>query len=225
MGDKKKMRKKKKRPNFILGFDETNNGFNLDSRHYIPHDNSPLVVTGYLTPEIGASYGNKKYEAKKKIFNSKRDIKRALKRGRYYIENNPYFFYTTFSRKAINQTPLPILKANAIALLTFQFFNTYDINPDETQIILDQMDDKKHTSHVIQTLGIWLEDADINSDYRYKKNADKNTPAVKTADRVGYYISAIKFLGDSKKWPYRSRKIPLSHLERLTQETRDKRFI
>ena len=221
MGDKKKRRKKSKRPSFILGFDETNNGFNLDSEDYKPHKDSNLIVTGYLTNSKGAQYGSRKYESKRKIFNNNRDIERALTRGRYYIGQHPNFFYTVVSRRMIKHTPLPLLRANAIALLTFKFFSSYDINPQQTQIVLDQMDGKDHTDFVKQGLGIWLEDTKIKTQYRVGYKADQKVPAVRTADRIGYYLAAIKFLGNLRKWPYRSRKISLSHLEDLAAEMRE----
>jgi len=203
-----------KKGRFVLGFDETNNGFNLDSPDYKPHANSILVITGYLVPDIGrANYGCCKYEHKKKIFNSRRDLDRALFRGKYYIGSHPDFFYTTIPRQS--PFPMTLMRANAVALLTFQFAKAYNLDPNKTTLVLDEMNGKENSKFINHALQFWLEQARFTAEHYSKEKADEKTIAVKIADRIGYYVSAIKFLGTNQKWPFRSRKVSINNLEQL----------
>ena len=207
------MTKDKKRK-IILGFDGTNNGFELDSPVYKPHKDSQFVVTGYMAFDTGANYGSARYESKKRIFNKKRNVQRALTRGRAYIGENPSFFYTNFQRPP-NSNLFLMKHAQAIALLTFKFFETYEIQPPTASIIIDEINGETSSRFVGRVLGAILEDANLDIPYKFKKKADKRAPSVRKADRVGYYVAAIKFLGDSHKWPFRSRRVNMNQLETL----------
>jgi len=206
-------------PKIILGFDETNNGFELDSPDYTSHEDSVLIVTGYLGIDPKrANYGNGKYEGKRKIFNKKRDLTRALKRGKYYLEHNPNFLYTIIPRKESRRIHRATLRAQAIALLTFKFFLLYNLTPKNTKIIIDEIDGRKSSRRVNEELEYYLSKAFLKLPHTTKKQADKKVVAVKKADRAGYYIAAMKFLGEKEKWPYHRHRIPLSDLEKLSAQ-------
>ena len=51
------------------------------------------------------------------------------------------------------------------------------------------------------------------------QGADRKISAVKIADRIGYYLAAIKFLGNKSHWPYRHRKVSMNQLEHLAAQT------
>ena len=205
-------------PGIILGFDETNNGFNLDHPKYKHHPNSIMVVTGYMTPSNSTFHTPERPGSRKKVFNSKRDVSRALELGREYIEASPDYFYTTICYSDSKKIKLPLLRANAIALLTFKFFQHYQLDPITTKLAIDQINGKDFSNSVGYFLQGWLENARLPIKFNIEERSDKKIPAVKKADRIGYYLAAIKFLGDKNHWPYRKRKVSMNQLENLATQ-------
>jgi hypothetical protein len=235
----KRGRKRDKKIKTIIGIDETNAGFHVDPNN--PDAHSSVIVTGYITQGITrANYGSCKYEHKGKLLIKNGDFQRALERGRDYIQRHPDFLYTLIERKPKRRYETAILKGNAAALLVFEFFLRYNLNPQETCIILDEADGEGNSEAINSVLSLWLEKAGLKIPCRYKPDrrvpesillpypyiydsnkkpyrskvkGDDRVVAIRKADRVGYYIGAIHFLGKGKKWPYRRRKVSLHFLE------------
>lgn len=220
------MKKLRHRENgIVLGFDECNNSLSLPV--YNPNIPSSVIVVGYMTPDTGrANYGSEMYERKGGIFGEpKTGIKKALLKGRKYLSNHSSFLYTSIPENSIKSTPLCLLKGKAIVLLTLSFFLKYNLNPSKTQIVYDGIDRKVHTNHVEDVLEMWFEKAGLKIDFLPKSSADYNVPAVRKADVIAYYLSAITFLGNNSKWPYRIHKVGLNTLERLVIQFKERQDI
>ncbi len=220
MTKKRKKKLKFQRP-FVLGFDETNNGFKLKSHN--PHHKTSLIVTGYLSKNTrkGRDYEGSKFENKCSIFNGEKDITKTLERGRSFLQDNPNFLYTSIPQAHQKTTPMAMLKANAIALLTLNFFLKYDLNPHSIQIISDQMDGKENSKKVGDVLSMWLDKTNLDIPYRFMQGAEYNVIATRKADRAGYYLTAIHLLGNNPKWPYRTHKVDFNSLESTVVEFLD----
>ena len=210
-----------KQPSVIIGFDETNNGFHLDNpnKRYHFHKDSVMVITGYMSPNITIAQDQQPKASKRKFFNRERDIALALKLGKKYIELNPDYFYTTIKYSDTKRIGYPLIRANAIALLSFKFFQHYELNPLTTQLAIDEIDGEKVSSSAEYFLQGWLENTNLPVDFEIMPKADKKILAVKKADRIGYYLAAIKFLGQGDHWPYRHRKVSMNQLENLAMQT------
>jgi hypothetical protein len=207
----------KKRP-VVLGIDETNNGFGLNC--YNPNFKSSQLVTLYIgdNSERPLDYEGSRFESKGGTFNDRRDVERAIARGRHYLHENPSFFYTTIPKEAVQTTPIEILKANAIALLTFKYVLRYNPQISNVQLIIDQMDGKESSKTIGKIVEIWLKKTGLDIPYRFIQHAEGNFIPVRKADRVGYWLTAIHFLGENPKWPYRHRRVNLNALEKLALE-------
>jgi hypothetical protein len=245
---RKRGKKRNKKIKTIIGIDETNAGFHLSPAN--PHTLSSVIVTGYLTQGIThANYGSCKYEHKGKLLKRGGDFPRALERGRDYIRRHPDFLYTTIDKKPKRRYETAIMKGNASALLVFEFFLRYNLKPAETCIVLDEADGERNSEPINYILSLWLKQAGLQipcrykfdrkipeyvqlpypyiydsskKPYRSKTKADDRVVAVRKADVVGYYIGAIHYLGDRKKWPYRERRVPLHLLEEKCLEVSEK---
>lgn len=223
----RKKNKFSRRP-IVLGFDETNNGLGLKSLN--PNHSSSIIVTGYLGENTrkGKNYQGSKFEDKFGAFNGKKNIEESLQRGRSFLQHNPNFLYTSIPPEYQASTPMAILKANAIALLTLNFLLTYELNPNEIQIISDEMDGKENSKKVGDVLNMWLEKTELTLPYRFIQGAEHSIIPVRKADRVGYYLTAIHLLGNNHKWPYRSHKINFDTLEQCVinyLDTKEKYYL
>ncbi len=202
---------------FVLGFDETNNGYSLKS--FNPHYEPCLIMTGYLAQDVEMkNYCHCENEVKGRLFNGNKNIEEALIRGRAYIRDNPYFLYTLIPQRLQKSTPISILKAEAVALLAINFFIHYDLQQSNTRILMDEMDGKEHSKQVSQVLELWLKKAKINISQRHMKSAANHVLAVRKADMVGYYLAAIHLLGDHPNYPYKNHKVGFKSLERSLVE-------
>jgi hypothetical protein len=209
---KKRMKKTDQEiKSWVLGFDETNNGFHVKSEN--PHFKTSLVVTGYATEDLGrANYGSEPYEHKGKNFTSK-NFTRTLEKCKKYLAKHPTFLYTTISKENAEIYPLSRLKADAIALLTFNLLLKYpSIDSQRTKIIMDEMGRQRDSMEVNQGLEQWLKKTELQIPHRAKRDADENTIAVRKADRIGHYIAAIHHFGTNHKWPYRHKRISFDSL-------------
>jgi hypothetical protein len=206
----------------ILGFDETNNGFGL--RCFNKNHESNLIITAYLSDEVSMKdYERPDYESKGRIFTGERNISSALRRGRVYLEEHQDFLYTSVPRDAQLTTPIAILKAEAVALLTLNFFLQYELDEKNVKIIMDEMDGKNQSIQINQVLDLWLKKAGLSIPHRSMRSAASRIHAVRKADMVGYYLTAIHFLGENRKWPYRSHRIGFNELEKSVVEFLERR--
>ena len=214
-------KKTKRQPKIIIGFDETNNGFHLDDpkKRYHFHKNSQMVIAGCMAQDIINPYYSQKPVPKRKFFNKERDIKMAQKLGKRYISENPDYFYTTIRYLDTKKIGYPLIRANAIALLTFKFFQHDQLDPRRTRLVIDEMNGEDVSASAGCFLQGWLENAKLPVKFEITKKADKKFPVVKTADRIAYYLAAIKFLGKKSHWPYLHRKVSMNQLEHLAAQT------
>lgn len=190
----------------IIGIDETHNGFHLNRAFSV---DIPLVLIGYLEKNHQRSQkANGKYEAKGGIFTQKgKSLQEILKRARYYIQTHPNFYYTSISEQEMKTKNRIFLRAMAISSIVLCFFNHYTLQPNKTAVILDKINYDDETSQVIELTDSFLKTAEIKIPILSREKADIYNPAVKTADRIGYYLVGLRFKGKKKKWPFRIRKI------------------
>ena len=197
----------------VLGFDETNNGFGL--KCFNENHQSNLIITGYLASDLPMkNYQRPSNEVKGKLFDGNRNLQSALRRGRDYLSKHPDFLYTSVSKELQRVKPIELLHAEAVALLTTNFFLRYSLNPNETKVIMDERDGKNPSNKINQLLDLWLKKTGINIIHKSMKSAADNVYSVRKADMVGYYLTAIHFLGYNHKWPYRSRRVSFNRLEK-----------
>lgn len=203
---------------FIMGFDETNNGYGL--KCFNSNHSSDLIITGYFSTDISMrGYHVEEFETKGRIFNGRRNIEKALRKGRKYLSGNPYFLYTSISKEIQKTTPELILRAQAIALLSINFFLRYNPDPSKTKIVVDDVNGREFSSPVKYKLDTLLDYAGLsNVPTRFMNSGASNCYAIRKADMVGYYLTAIHFLGENHKWPYRNKKIPFGNLEKSIEE-------
>lgn len=205
----------------VLGFDETNNGFHL--KCFNPYHKSPMIVTGYLSSEgFSKNYAGSMYERKEKTFNGERDIQRAIKRARGFLFENPDFFYTSISSDLKKFYPIPFLQANAIALLTFKFILSYDLDLNNTVIMMDEISGRETSQLVNDNLEEWFKKAGLTIPHAWRRYGEDSVLAIRKADRVGYHIAALHLLGNNPKWPYRNHKVPFNNLEFLLERVLNK---
>ncbi|MAH49368.1 hypothetical protein CMI37_26325 [Candidatus Pacearchaeota archaeon] len=209
-----------KKRRLAIGLDETNNGFRIGNKHH-PF----LIVTGYLGLD-GGGYGTPKYGSKqrRKFFGKNpKKTSRILQCAKTYLGEHQDFYYTVIHQKDAHSIDLS--KANAVAALTFKFFQEYDINPEQTILFLDEMDGEASSGFINEVLQSWLDIAGLGkTEHRsIRKTIQRSTKrkqVIKTADMIGYYIAALKFLGGRTHWPFRSRKVNLNQLEQMAADIR-----
>ncbi|MBT4165870.1 hypothetical protein HOE04_02420 [archaeon] len=209
--EKKRKKQIPEPKSWVFGFDETNNGFHIKPKN--PYFKTSLVVTGYATEDLGrANYGSEPYERKGHNY-TKRNLPKTLEKCREYLSKHPTFLYTTISKENAKIYPLSRLKADAIALLTLSLFLKYPtIDPQRTKIIMDEMGGRKSSEEVDQGLEQWLKKTELQIPHKIKREADEKTIAVRKADRIGHYITAIHHFGTNNKWPYRNKRISFDSL-------------
>jgi len=204
----------------IIGFDELNNAFHLNSSFNIRF---PLIVCGYLIRDYAGSSNHQYtyYTGKKKVFtragHSKEEV---LKRSRKYISENPNFYYSTLYPREVNQDKTKI-RAEAIAAITLNFILNYQLKQENVVLVLDKMDSAGFSQDVSHYCREFLAMSGLSIPIKIQENADKRNPVVKRADRIAYYIGAIKFKCGVGKWPKRERKVDLRFLIDLILKVRN----
>ncbi len=206
----------------VLGFDETNNGFGLLCPNL--YHKTSLIVTAYKGNNRlkGKDYIGSTYENKGRVFNGYSRIEDVLKKGTCFLDENPDFLYTSISKEDIASTPLGILRARAIAVLAMAFILRYDLDSQKIQIISDEIDGRENSRKIGDILRMYLEKSGLGMPFRFIKGAEHTIIPVRKADRAGYYLTAIHFLGSYHKWPFRARKINHNSLESLTLQMLDR---
>jgi len=206
----------------VLGFDESNNGYGL--KVFNPHHKPAMVLTGYLAEDTSMkSYHSPPNEIKGKIFTGQRNIEEALKRGRSYIRDHPDFLYTAIPKELQRTVPIAILKAEAIATLTINFFLHYHLDPSKTKIVMDEMDGELPSKQLNQVLDIWLEKAGLDIPHKSLRSSPSQVLAVRKADMISYYLAAIHLLGDNPHWPYKHHRVGIRSLEKSLIELLEER--
>lgn len=205
--------------NTVIGIDETNNGLGIPSKN--PNHQSSLIVTGYLGDNSlkKINYQGSMYENKCGIFGTKIPVPEILERGKQFLYKNPHFFYTAVPKEFHSSGQQMIeTRAETIALLTFRFILSYGLNPSNIQLIIDQIDGPDRSKEIGVSLEYWLQKTGLNIPYRFIRGAENIKISARKADRVGYWLAAIHFLGKNHKWPYKHRRINLKCLESLAFE-------
>jgi hypothetical protein len=208
---------------YVIGIDETNNGFDL--AFFNPHYKPAIIMTGYLAEDRSMKgYHHCQNEVKQKLFNGERNIHLAISRARQYLRDHPDFLYTSISKDFQKSSPLEVLKAEAASVLAINFFLRYDLDVSKTSIVMDQMD-KLPSKSINTILDLWLRKAHLviphnNSTVPYdsiphfhRKSGASHVLAVRKADMVGYYLAALRLLGDHPNWPYKHNRVGLKTLE------------
>ena len=218
----KKQRKNnqlKSRP-WIIGIDETNNGAGIKSKN--PHQESSTIIIGYLMKDpFRANYGKCKYERKGWAFGRNSSIENTLRRAREYLSINKDFFYTSISRESQRVHPMSVLKAEAISAITMSFIMKYHLKAESLKIVTDQLDGPSNSEEAHIVLDYYLKNADLDIPHKSRLDADRKVVAVKRADVIGYCINGIHLNGTNHNWPFRSRKVSLKDLERLTIQVQE----
>lgn len=207
----------------ILGFDETNNGFDLF--HTNPYySSSQLIVCFVMEDPKRANYGALRGESKRNCrYFKKRPIvpksvtDEILKKGREYIGAHQDFLYTTIPKELKKERPIHMLKGDAIALLAIKAIETYNLDSRKTQIVIDQIDGPGPipSERAGYVLDMWLEKAGLEIPISFKQHGDSKVIAIRRADIIGYYLAAIHLFGTRKKWPYVSHKVSFNQLEQI----------
>jgi len=209
-----------KKKEIILGFDETNNGFHLKS-DFSDRD-VPLILTGYMAEDLKrANYGSVKYESSKGIVNGKKKNQIGI-RSQYYLPLHPEFLYTTISKDMLKFQELAMLKAKAIAAITFSFFLHNELNPSSTKVMIDNMD--YHSNDVMHHLDSLFLNANLKIPHKCKKKADKKVVAVRKAHAVGRFLSSLYLNGQTQRLPYIKNRVWMGSLEELSVEIKRKNY-
>ncbi len=197
----------------VLGFDETNNGAHL--KCFNKHHDSLMIVTGYLEEDLPMKgYQRHPSEAKGKIFNGNRNLQRALERGKSFLEDNPHFLYTPIPPQIKETIPLILTYAESVACICINFFLKYNLNPLETRVVMDEVSGEIPSRLMNEVLESWLEKAELPLPHRSMRSAASNVRAVKKADMVGYYLTAIHLQGNNHKWPYQMHKVSFGSIRK-----------
>lgn len=199
----------------VIGIDETNNNLEIISLN--PHHPSSMIVTGYLgdNSQKGPNYMGSMYEDKCGVFGAKLDSDEARRRAKHFLRNNPHFFYTAMPRESSDKTGIIELRGDMIALLTFKFILSYALDPTKVQLIVDQIDGPERSGEVCRYLNELFSLRRLNVPIRFIQGAEHVKIPARKADRAGYWISALHFLGKNHKWPYGHRRVNLKSLDRL----------
>ena len=210
-----------------IGVDETNNGFFLDSPDFSKSRDSPLIVIAYLdqgNPRFTAQPQQYISARRRRFFARQTEIEQVLNIGSAFIDRNPDFCYTTVPYYQLKEGIYPKIRAEAIALLTFKLVSSYDLIPSQTSVLVDEIDGGENSDCVKQFLQAMFESEGLDLKVRIKrKTRRKMNPTIKKADAIGYYIAAIKFLGQGENWPYEDRRVSLCRLEDVAAEMHMKR--
>ncbi len=205
----------------VLGFDETNNGLNLDSKN--PHHKTSMIITGYLGNSLkkNKNYEGSRYEHKGFAFSRKEDTKEILRRGKIFLYDNSHFFYTSLSKEDYSPEKAVDLRADPIILLTLKFILSYGLEPSNTQLIIYQIEGIERSKKIGKSIEKKFKKLKLNIPFRFIKGAELNKIPVRKADRAGYWISALHFLGKNHKWSYKHRRVSMTSLEKLAIEFLD----
>jgi hypothetical protein len=125
----------------------------------------------------------------------------------------------------IDSKPMSVLKAEAMARITFQFLINHDfLDRESFGIITDEMDGPSNGETAHNFLEQYLGHARIDVPHSFEDHAELVYPAVKKADMVGYCLAAIHLYGESKAWPRRSKMVANDSLESLARVINKKRY-
>ncbi len=203
----------------VIGIDETNNG--LDLPYTNPHHKPCLIIAGYIMQDPKrANYGTARYESKGKcrFFSRKRatNVFEVLEKAREYTQRYPDFLYLPISKGAIEcESLIHIIRGKALATLVLEFFLKYKIDTKRTKVIFDDVSGEIPSERTKSVLEAYLDLAEVNispDNITYRVNGDSKVVAIRKADMIGYYITAIRHLGNMQKWPYRRKKLSLDRL-------------
>jgi hypothetical protein len=204
----------------VIGIDETNNNFGIRSRNP-HHPDSSFIVTAYLGDDSrkDSSYRGSDYENKCGVFAQNADLALALGRGKDFLYHNPHFYYAALSPEP-RQTSTQIieLRRDLIGLLTFKFILSYAIDPSHLQLVIDQIDGSERSREIKSSVEEMFEHMELDIPVRFMRGAENVKIPARKADRAGYWLAALHFLGESKHWPYRHRKVDLRSLDHLGLE-------
>jgi hypothetical protein len=215
---KKRLGQEYSKRSFVIGIDETNNGRGIVSRNP-NHYSSVMLVTGYLGDNTikDKNYQGSIYEDKEGVFREMQTpegIETAINHGKIFLQQNPHFYYTVVSSELYKGRRLIELRGDSIAILTYKFILSYALDFTDVQIICDEIDGKER-SHEI---GEYLKLKGIDIPYRFISHSEHVKIPCRKADRCGYWLAALHFLGKNHKWPYKHRRVNLRSLDKLTFE-------
>lgn len=220
-----KYKKHAEHRDFVISFDETNNGLGLPARNRYYTNTRAMIVTGYMMVDPGRMRSEpQKYEGKKWGFGPRRKAD-SIQRANDYLNENSSFLYTLVTERMIDSKPMSVLKAEAMARLTFQFLKNHDfLNRESFGIITDEMDGPSNGEITHKFLEQYLGHARLDVPHSFEDHAELVYPAVKKADMAGYCLAAIHLYGDSRSWPRRNKMVATDSLEKLTREIKRKKY-
>ncbi|MBR9705840.1 hypothetical protein GOV14_02275 [Candidatus Pacearchaeota archaeon] len=239
-------RKRKRKPlchknGSLIGIDESNNGFSYCSCNPFHNSRSYVTIAGYfMTHDQHLEYNSKNKESKKGVFRDFIDVDEGLIRAKDFLEENPDFYYLSISKAEAQKTDMHTLRARAAATIALKFLSDYDVDPEKTTIVMDDLNkyQRNHLKRRMHKLPQFTIPTDKDSfSYRVNKkldqifcesgittrhlsreNADKEISAVIKADLVAFYLSALNFCGNEKEWYYDHRRLDLKDLDSLVKE-------
>ena len=246
MSKTKKRKPLCKKGGWVIGIDESNNGFSFHSKN--PHHNGDahLTIAGYLmhyNEHRNYRYGSE--FRKKGFFGKKYNKESNLVFARDYLNSNPNFYYLNISKEEASKSPMFILRAQATAAITLKFFLNHDIQLESTNIILDditkfQLEGYKQDSgnlikrwinshtfsdYVADETEALFKNLNLSVNHHSREGADKYVPATIKADRVSYCISAINNLGSSPNWAFPNKRLTLKSLKDLENQLIKYRYL
>lgn len=204
----------------VIGFDEFGNG-GLILKNSTKEDTQrgkkfPLIVTGYLTQNYShAQYGTDCFGSKRgrKFFVTNPDLSKIFRCSRSYFLEHPNFFYTIIPQRDLTRLDYSTPRANAIATLTLKFLDAYSLKPENTTVLIHNIDSQENSERIHKKIESWFEVFNLPIiSYIKDSKAQKRNSALAAADMVGYYLGALKFFGNQKQWPFRSRKVDLEEM-------------
>ena len=80
---------------------------------------------------------------------------------------------------------------------------------------MDKMTKNNYSEEVYAMYHEYLRIAGLNVPVKNQLRADHLNPAVKKADRIAFYIGALKFKGNVAKWPFLEKRIYIARLPEL----------
>lgn len=204
----------------IIGLDEFHNGFHLNCKGI----DFPFLVGGYLIRDYSGSQPNNcEYESKRNVrafspSGTRISDSDLIRRSTGYFKTHQDFLYTLLTKKELESQTNASLRGKTNARIIIQFLIDYSLAPKKLAIVLDQVGGNKQSSdEVIYWTNAYLEIKGVQDiPIIAKPKADKYNQAVKIADRMLYYIAAVKFRFPDKKWPLRrKKKLSVKDFERI----------
>lgn len=206
----------------IIGFDETHNGFHLNSRYNFK---LPLIITGYKVKDYcgkGSQNTNVPFGRKCHAFGENRNEDEILRRSRGFFNNHLDFYYSVILEE--NNTESAIYqRAMAITAITLKFLNQKEHREQDVYVFIDKPNDNSYAEKLEERLNEMFNLGCIfpgrfSDHVIIKEKADKTNKACRLADSAGYHVLSLHSLANEEKRPYRSKLVSPYTLFNLIDE-------